>query len=71
MFTGFHNQSTLLTMVKFSEQRETINLQLTQRRSQRPKNKFFYRKTHRLFVMLIDMVQVSQENDKKSLFAGY
>ena len=40
MFTGFHNQSTL-TMVEFSEQRETINLQLIQRRSQRPKNKFF------------------------------
>ena len=70
MFTGFHNQSTL-TMVKFSMQRETINLQLIQRRSQRPKNKFFYRKTHRLFVMLTEMVQVSQENDKKSLFAGY
>ena len=70
MFTGFHNQSTL-TMVEFSEQRETMNLQLIQRRSQRPKNKFFYRKTHRLFVMLIEMVQVSQENDKKSLFAGY
>ena len=39
MFTGFHNQSTL-TMVKFSEQRETINLQLIQRQSQRPKNIF-------------------------------
>ena len=58
-------------MIKFSEQRETINLQLIQRRSQRPKNSFFYRKIHRLFVMLIETVQVSQENDKKSFFAGY
>ena len=58
-------------MVKFSEQRETVNLQLIQRRSQLPKNKSFYRKTYRLFVMLIEMVQVSQEDDKKSLFAGY
>ena len=40
MFTGFHNQSTL-TIVKFSMQRETINLQLLQRRSQCPKKQFF------------------------------
>ena len=40
MFAGFHNQSPLLTMVKFSTQRETINLQLIQRRSQSPKYKF-------------------------------
>ena len=40
MFAGFRNQSSLLTMVKFSTQRETINLQLIQRRSQSPKYKF-------------------------------
>ena len=40
MFTGFHNQSAL-TMVKFSEQRETINLQLIQREVNVQKTIFF------------------------------
>ena len=64
MFAGFHNQSPLLTMVKFSKQRETINLQLIQRRSQRPKYKFCKAKLTDC-LLGIAMVQVSQENDKK------
>ena len=66
MFAGFHNQSPRLTMVKFSKQRETINLQLIQRRSQSPKYKFC---TDCLLGR--EMVQVSQENDKRSIFAEY
>ena len=70
MFAGFHNQSPLLTMVKFSKQRETINLQLIQRRSQSPKYKFCKGKLTDC-VLGIVIVQVSQENDKKSIFAEY
>ena len=58
-------------MVKFSEQRETINLQLIQRRSQSPKYKFCKGKLTDC-VLGIVMVQVSQENDKRSIyFAEY
>ena len=71
MFAGFHNQFPPLTMVKFSEQRETINLQLIQRRSQSPKYKFCKGKLTDC-VLGIVMVQVSQENDKRSIyFAEY
>ena len=70
MFAGFHNQSPLLTMVKFSKQRETINLQLIQRRSQSPKYKFCKGKLADC-LLGIEMVQVSQENDKRSIFAEY
>ena len=70
MFAGFHNQSPRLTMVKFSKQRETINLQLIQRRSQSPKYKFCKGKLTDC-LLGIEMVQVSQENDKRSIFAEY
>ena len=53
-------------MVKFSKQRETINLQLIQRRSQSPKYKFCTD-----CLLGNEMVQVSQENDKRSIFAEY
>ena len=70
MFAGFRNQSSLLTMVKFSTQRETINLQLIQRRSQSPKYKFCKGKLTDC-LLGIEMVQVSQNNDKRSIFAEY
>ena len=71
MFAGFHNQSPLLTMAKFSKQRETINLQQSiQRRSQSPKYKFCKGKLTDC-LLGIEMVQVSQENDKRSIFAEY
>ena len=70
MFAGFHNQSSLLTMVKFSKQRETINLQSIQRRSQSPNYKFCKGKLTDC-LLGIEMVQVSQENDKRSIFAEY
>ena len=70
MFAGFHNQSPLLTMVKFSKQRETINLQSIQRRSQSPKCKFCKGKLTDC-LLGIKMVQVAQENNKRSIFAEY
>ena len=70
MFAGFHNQSPLLTIVKFSTQTETINLQLIQPRSQSPKYKFCKGKLTDC-LLGIEMVQVSQENDKRSIFAEY
>ena len=70
MFAGFHNQSPLLTMAKFSKQRETINLQSIQRRSQSPKYKFCKGKLTDC-LLGIEMVQVSQENNKRSIFAEY
>ena len=57
-------------MVKFSKQRETKNLELTQRRSESPKYKFCKGK-HTDCLLGIEMVQVSQENDKRSIFAEY
>ena len=57
-------------MVKFSKQRETINLQLIQRQSQSPKYKFCKGKLTDC-LLGIEMVQVSQENDKRSIFAEY
>ena len=60
MFAGFHNQSPLLTMVKFSKQRETINLQSIQRRSQSPKCKFCKGKLTDC-LLGIELVQVSQK----------
>ena len=58
-------------MVKFSTQREAVNLQLIQRRSQSPKYKFCKGKLTDCCLLGIEMVQVSQENDKRSIFAEY
>ena len=63
-------RSPLLTILKFSKQREIINLQLIQRRSQSPKYKFCKGKLTDC-LLGIEMVQVSQNNDKRSIFAEY
>ena len=57
-------------MVKFFKQRKTINLQLIQRRSHSPKYKFCKGKLTDC-LLGIEMVQVSQENDKRSIIVEY